>query len=67
MTNLAEQHSDSAAGEQEDFVVRMEAQCSRIDEYREAIKRTEGRHLSEDDAALEWIARYAKSFSLSHK
>ncbi|MEH6635670.1 MAG: hypothetical protein V7700_09125 [Halioglobus sp.] len=62
-----EQHIESATGEQENFVVRMEAQCSRIDEYREAVKRTEGRHLSEDDAALEWIARYAKDFPFSRK
>ena len=67
MTEPTEQHSESATGEQENFVVRMEAQLSRIDEYREEIERTEGRHLSVDDAALEWIVRYAKGFTLSRK
>lgn len=41
----------------------MESQCSRIRRYREELIRTEGRHLSYDEAALEWIERYAESFA----
>jgi hypothetical protein len=40
----------------------MECQCRRIREYRRAQQRDCGRSLSLDEAALEWIERYAEHF-----
>jgi len=40
----------------------MEAQCRQIRDYRQAMLRDCGRVLSTDEAALEWIERYAASF-----
>ena len=47
---------------QERFRKRMEAQCCQIEQYRVDIKRSEGRSLSLNEAALEWIERYANAF-----
>tara|TARA_R110001599_G_scaffold353459_1_gene592346 strand:- start:37971 stop:38114 length:144 start_codon:yes stop_codon:yes gene_type:complete len=44
----------------------METQCSRIRRYRSELIRTQGRQLSYDEAALEWIERYAESFARDH-
>jgi hypothetical protein len=41
---------------------RMENQCLQIKEYRRAMLRECGRLLSPDEAALEWIERYAATF-----
>lgn len=41
----------------------MESQCFQIDRYRWRISSTEGRTLSEDEAAREWIERYAADFA----
>jgi hypothetical protein len=40
----------------------MEEQCRHILAYRREVMRTEGRQLSQDEAALEWIQRYAAVF-----
>jgi hypothetical protein len=40
----------------------MEAQCHQIERYRLDVLRNEGRELSRDEAALEWIERYAEGF-----
>jgi hypothetical protein len=40
----------------------MEDQCKQIDQYRLRVMQGEGRQLSQDQAALEWIALYADSF-----
>ena len=48
---------------QEAFRVRMEHQCLQIERYRLAVLRNEGRHLSEDEAGLEWIDRHAAAFA----
>ena len=48
---------------QDAFRLRMEDQCSLIDRYRAMVLRQQHRHLSRDEAALEWIERYAESFS----
>ncbi len=40
----------------------MEAQCHQIERYRLEVLRDEGRELSRDEAALEWIERYAEGF-----
>jgi hypothetical protein len=47
---------------QDEFLVRMREQCQRIEQYRLAVMRAEGRVLSEDEAAREWIERYAGEF-----
>lgn len=44
------------------FRMRMESQCRQIKRYRLQVFRDSGRLLSVDDAALEWIARFAASF-----
>ena len=48
------------------FQGRMEDQCCQIRRYRRDISRIEGRQLSQDEAALEWIERYAESFARDH-
>ena len=50
------------AATQEDFLARMEAQCHQIERYRLDVLHNEGRELSRDEAALEWIERYAEGF-----
>ena len=48
------------------FGDRMEVQCSHIRQYRLEVIRNEGRQLSYDEAALEWIERYAEVFAREH-
>ena len=48
------------------FSERMEAQCCQIRRYRREVIRKEGRQLSPDEAAPEWIERYADSFTPGH-
>ena len=48
------------------FLQRMEAQCNEIRRYRQDVLRSEGRQLSQDQAALEWIERYAEVFDRNH-
>ena len=48
------------------FSERMEAQCCQIRRYRREVIRKEGRQLSPDEAALEWIERYADTFNPDH-
>ena len=50
---------------QDAFRLRMEEQCQRIKQYRQAMLRERGRLLSSDEAALEWIERYAATFDHS--
>lgn len=45
------------------FQDRMKAQCRQIEEYRLMVLRQEGRRLSKDEAALEWIATFAEDFA----
>jgi hypothetical protein len=40
----------------------MESQCQQIKRYRLRVLRESGRLLSADEAALEWIERYAANF-----
>jgi c-di-GMP-binding flagellar brake protein YcgR len=44
------------------FRARMVAQVCHIEDYRRSIARAEGRELSAEEAAGEWIARYAHKF-----
>ena len=48
--------------QQDEFRMRMEKQCLQIQKYRRAMLRECGRLLSLDEAALEWIERYAATF-----
>jgi hypothetical protein len=43
----------------------MEQQCHQIRQYRQSMLREGGRLLSPDEAALEWIERYAAIFDQS--
>ena len=44
------------------FRARMVAQVCYIEDYRRSIARAEGRELSSEEAAGEWIAKYAHKF-----
>ena len=48
------------------FRSRMEAQCWEIKQYRAKVLQTEGRLLSLNEAAFEWIDRYAITFDRNH-
>ena len=47
----------------EAFKARMVAQFCQIEDYRREVLEREGRELSSDDAAREWITRYAAEFA----
>ena len=47
---------------EEAFQVRMVEQVCHIESYRREIERSEGRQLTAEEAAREWIGRYASSF-----
>jgi predicted transcriptional regulator len=59
VANAAGQYRES----DEQFLARMEFQCFQIERYRWKARRDEGRVLSEDEAAREWIQRYAAEFA----
>ena len=44
------------------FAARMVEQICHIEHYREEVLRIEGRVMDSDEAAAEWIARYADAF-----
>lgn len=44
------------------YMMRMVEQICHIENYRKSVIRTEGRQLSTEDAAREWIARFAAKF-----
>ena len=44
------------------YSVRMVEQVCQIEHYRQTILRTEGRDLTSEEAALEWIQKYAAGF-----
>ncbi|MFT4822613.1 MAG: hypothetical protein ACJAUG_000634 [Halioglobus sp.] len=48
------------------FRARMQAQCFQVERYRMALLINEGRRLTPDEAALEWITRFAKAFADFH-
>jgi hypothetical protein len=47
----------------EAFKARMVAQFCRIEDYRRDMAETEGRLLSSEEAAKEWIVQYAEDFA----
>ena len=44
------------------YRTRMVEQVCHIEEYRRSVQRTEGRELSAEEAAFEWIRRFAAQF-----
>ena len=44
------------------FRARMVEQVCHIENYRQEVQRTEGRKLTSDEAAIEWIGKYASEF-----
>lgn len=44
------------------FLARMVEQVCHIEDYRQSVRRTEGRVLNSDEAAREWIDRHAAQF-----
>ena len=61
---MAKHHSAGDAT-RDAFFARMEAQCDLIEQYRLTVMQKEGRVLSQDEAGLEWIARYAEGYNWS--
>lgn len=51
---------------QDAFCVRMVEQLCYIEDYRQQVAREEGRRLSSEQAALEWIERFADQFPGLH-
>ncbi|NIP73294.1 MAG: PilZ domain-containing protein [Gammaproteobacteria bacterium] len=47
------------------FRARMAEQACHIEQYKRLVQETEGRALSRREAALEWIAKYARDFPRS--
>lgn len=47
---------------QDAFLARMVEQLCYIEDYRKTVWRDEGRQLSSEDAAIEWITKYAARF-----
>jgi hypothetical protein len=58
---LIQSRTDTVSGP-DAFRNRMEQQCHQIKQYRQSMLRESGRLLSPDEAALEWIERYAATF-----
>jgi len=50
------------SGEESVFALRMVEQVCHIEHYRQDVLKREGRELSSEQAAAEWIARYADKF-----
>ena len=62
MSNRVIQSRTDTLSGQDAFRNRMEQQCHQIRQYRQSMLREGGRLLSPDEAALEWIERYAATF-----
>jgi len=50
------------AGDSTSFTLRMVEQVCHIEHYRSEVARCEGRELTSEEAAQEWIEKYAKDF-----
>ena len=59
-------HAIEDSSAQDAFKVRMEAQCFQVERYRMALLINEGRRLTPDEAAMEWISRFAEAFANFH-
>lgn len=56
------QYEVDATVTREAFRARMESQCHHIEQYRQKVLIESGRELTLDEAAVEWIERYAATF-----
>ena len=64
MVKIKSSSTDDTLGSQRAFRARMDAQCEEIEKYRSAVFRDERRQLSLEQAAKEWIEKYAQYFSV---
>lgn len=62
MFNSVEQSRAVTLSGEEMFRLRMKSQCQQIMKYRLQVLRESGRLLSCDEAAVEWIERFAASY-----
>ena len=62
LSNAVEQSSDPLLSGPDAFRLRMQNQCHRIGQYRQMVLKKTGRLLTPDEAAQEWIERYAATF-----
>lgn len=62
MSTIVEQSEEQSLSSQDAFRLRMQNQCRQIGEYRQSVLKKTGRLLTPDEAALEWIERYAATF-----
>ena len=62
VSNVIEHSRKSSLSGKDAFRLRMQHQCRRIGQYRQAVLKETGRLLTPDEAALEWIERYAATF-----
>ena len=62
MAQISRIYPSGTSPAQDAFLLRMHAQCEQIRQYQLAVRRDEGRWLSMDQAAIEWIERYAAMF-----
>ncbi|MFK7976567.1 MAG: hypothetical protein AB8C02_10545 [Halioglobus sp.] len=56
------QHEAGVTVTRDAFRARMESQCHHIEQYRQKVLRETGREMTPDEAAVEWIERYAATF-----
>jgi len=62
VANSVEQSEDQPVSDQDAFRIRMLDQVGLIGKYRQSVLKETGRLLTPDEAALEWIERYAAIF-----
>lgn len=67
MANAVKRQEAGTTLTREAFRARMESQCRQIESYRRAVCEESGREISLEDAAKEWIERYAASFDWSEE
>ena len=63
MVAIKNSYTQEISGAQQTFRTRMDAQREEIEKYRLAVIRDEHRQLSLEQAAMEWIEKYAEYFS----
>ena len=64
MSNVLEHSEKISASTEAVFRARMLEQVRQIRRYRKKILKDTGRLMSLDEAAIEWIERYASSFDM---
>ena len=64
MVEIKDRSTEDTSVSQQAFRARMDAQCEEIEKYRSAVFRDERRQLSLEQAAKEWIEKYAEYFSV---